>query len=139
MPFEEGQDFLADLHRVPFKGKAAVVIGNGSAVGTKTIIHCCPKCSLGRVILILVARRACRRATPDAQERFPTFPFSRFLACFAGKSWIVESGLRTITLASVQTCHAGRTGALPYLPFSRLCACFAGKSFIVESGLHKLP
>jgi len=70
MPFEEGQDFLADLHRVPFKGKAADVIGNGSAVGTKTIIHCCPKCSLGRVILILVARRACRRATPDAQETF---------------------------------------------------------------------
>jgi hypothetical protein len=37
MPFEEGQDFLADLHRVRFKGKVAGVIGNGSAVGTKTI------------------------------------------------------------------------------------------------------
>jgi len=39
MPFEEGQDFLADLHRVRFKGKVPSVIGNGSAVGTKTIIE----------------------------------------------------------------------------------------------------
>ena len=39
MPFEEGQDFLADLHRVRFKGKVPGVIGNGSAVGTKTIIE----------------------------------------------------------------------------------------------------
>ena len=36
---EEGQDFLADLHRVRFKGKVAGVIGNGSGVGTKTIIE----------------------------------------------------------------------------------------------------
>ena len=39
MPFEEGQDFLADLHRVRFKGKVAGVIGNGSVAGTKTIIE----------------------------------------------------------------------------------------------------
>jgi hypothetical protein len=39
MPFEEGQDFLADLHRVRFKGKVASVIGNGSALETKTIIE----------------------------------------------------------------------------------------------------
>jgi hypothetical protein len=39
MPFEEGQDFLADLHRARFKVKVAGVIRNGSAVETKTIIE----------------------------------------------------------------------------------------------------
>src|SRR6476659_845528 len=28
---------------------------------------------------------ALRRATPDAQQRFPTCPFRVFFACFAGK------------------------------------------------------
>ena len=39
MPFEEGQVFPADLHRVRFKGKVAGVIGNSSAVETKAIIE----------------------------------------------------------------------------------------------------
>jgi hypothetical protein len=34
MSFEEGQDFLAELHRVRFKDNVAGLIGNGSTVGT---------------------------------------------------------------------------------------------------------
>jgi len=61
--------------------------------------------------------------------------FASFSRVSRENSSITESDLRTITLASVQTCHAGRAGALP---FSRPFACFAGQSSIMESGLRTI-
>jgi hypothetical protein len=38
MPFEEGQDFLADLHRVRFKGKVAGVIEHHLGFGVVALV-----------------------------------------------------------------------------------------------------
>jgi hypothetical protein len=42
MPFEEGQNFLADLHRVRFPGKVAGVIENHLRLGVVALLSLTP-------------------------------------------------------------------------------------------------